>query len=118
MLKGYWPQFLVHLLSTAAASETHTTTTLTDLQKLEASLHDVLSMIDRVQVYIQSVLAGETEGDISVGRYLLETLSTATDGLESGRLESLFSSHLQVRGVSFKSEGEEILIRFDYRIHL
>lgn len=117
MLKVYRPQFLVHLLSTAAASETHTTATLTDLQKLEASLHDVLSMIDRVQVYIQSVLAGETEGDISVGRYLLETLSTATDGLESGRLESLFSSHLQVRGVSLKSEGEEVLIQFDYRIH-
>ena len=80
-------------------------------------MHEVLSMIDRVQAYIQSVLAGETEGDISVGRYLLETLSTATDGLESGRLESLFSSHLQVRGISSNSEGEEVLIRLDYRIH-
>ena len=64
-------------------------------------------MIDRVQAYIQSVLTGETEGDISVGRYLLE----------SGRLESLFSSHLQVRGISSNSEGEEVLIQLDYRIH-
>jgi translation initiation factor 3 subunit F len=102
MLRVYWFQHLVHLLSTAAASETHTTATLTDLQKLGASLHEVLSMIDRVQAYIQPVLAGETEGDISIGRYLLETLSIATDGLESGRLEGLFNSHLQVRGVSFK----------------
>ena len=118
MLWVYRLQFLVHLLSTAAASETHTTTTLTDLQKLGSSLHEVLSMVDRVQAYVQSVLAGETEGDVSVGRYLLETLSTATDGLESGRLESLFNSHLQVSGVSLNSEGEEILIRFDRRIHL
>jgi translation initiation factor 3 subunit F len=70
-------------------------------------------MIDRVQVYIQSVLTGETEGDVSVGRYLLETLSTATDGLESGRLESLFNSHLQVRRVSFVHEYEEVLMRFE-----
>jgi translation initiation factor 3 subunit F len=105
MRKAYPPQYLVHLLSTAAASETHTTSTLTDLQKLGSSLHEVLSMIDRVQAYIQSVLAGETEGDVSVGRYLLETLSTATNGLESGRLESLFSSHLQVRGGFFKFWG-------------
>jgi translation initiation factor 3 subunit F len=90
----------VHLLSTAASSETHTTSTPTDLQNLEASLHEVLSMIDRVQAYIRPVLAGETEGDVSVGRYLLETLSTATDGLESGRLESLFNTHLQVHPVS------------------
>jgi len=97
MRKAHRLRFQVHLLGTAAASETHTTSTLTDLQRLESSLHEVLSMIDRVQAYIQSVLTGETEGDISVGRYLLETLSTATDGLESGRLESLFNSHLQVR---------------------
>jgi len=69
-------------------------------------------MIDRVQAYIQSVLAGETEGDISVGRYLLETLSTATDGIESGRLESLFNSHLQVCWVSLTSFVREVVTRF------
>lgn len=72
-------------------------------------------MIDRVQTYIQSVLSGEIESDVSVGRYLLETLSTATDGLESGRLESLFNSHLQVRRISLYSfvyQGEEVLTRF------
>lgn len=99
----------MHLLSTAASSETYTTSTLTDLQNLEASLHEVLSMVDRVQTYIQSVLAGETEGDVSVGRYLFETLNTATDGLESGRLESLFNSHLQVCRVSLNSYEESLM---------
>ena len=72
-------------------------------------------MVDRVQTYIQSVLAGETEGDVSVGRYLLETLSTATDGLESGRLENLFNSHLQVCRVSLNAymrEDEGVLMRW------
>jgi translation initiation factor 3 subunit F len=53
-------------------------------------------MIDRVQGYVQSVIKGEDEGDPAIGRYLLDTLNTTTEGLEKGKLESLFNSHIQV----------------------
>lgn len=73
-------------------------------------------MIDRVQAYIQSVLSGETMGDPTVGRYLLETLSAATDGLETQKLESLFNNHLQV-GLSYL-RPPELAPDFVSRTHL
>jgi translation initiation factor 3 subunit F len=53
-------------------------------------------MIDRVQAYIQGVIQGEMEGDASIGRFLLDTLNATTEGLEKGKLESLFNIHVQV----------------------
>jgi len=52
-------------------------------------------MIDRVQVYVQSVIEGEIEGDPAIGRFLLDALNTTTEGLEKGKLESLFNTHVQ-----------------------
>lgn len=54
-------------------------------------------MLERVLVYVRSVLAGEAEGNVAVGRYLMDTLSASTPALDKGRLEQLFNSHLQVR---------------------
>ena len=54
-------------------------------------------MVDRVLTYVRSVLTGEVEGDVAVGRYLMDTLSTTTAGIEKGKLEGLFNVHLQVR---------------------
>lgn len=85
----------LNLLRTAATEPNHTTPVLTDLQNLERSLLDVVSMIERVQTYVQSVINGEIEGDASIGRYLLDTLNTTTEGLEKGKLESLFNIHVQ-----------------------
>lgn len=64
---------------------------------LEKALREVVDMLERVSVYVRSVLAGETEGNVVVGRYLMDTLSAATPALDKGRLEQLFNSHLQVR---------------------
>lgn len=86
----------MNLLRTAAESQNHNSTILNDLQNLEQSLQDVVSMIDRVQGYVQSVVKGESEGDPAIGRYLLDTLNTTTEGLEKGKLESLFNGHIQV----------------------
>jgi translation initiation factor 3 subunit F len=86
----------VNLLRTAAEEPNHTTSVLTDLQNLERSLLDVISMIDRVQAYVQDVVQGEIEGDASIGRFLLDTLNATTEGLEKGKLESLFNIHVQV----------------------
>lgn len=99
----YWYGFIslnfspVNLLRTAAEEPNRTTPVLTDLQNLERSLLDVVSMIDRVQTYVQSILDGDIEGDPSIGRFLLDTLNTTTEGLEKGKLESLFNIHVQVR---------------------
>jgi translation initiation factor 3 subunit F len=49
-------------------------------------------MIDRVLVYVRSVLSGEVEGDPAIGRYLMDTLGTSTEGLEKGG----FNANLQV----------------------
>lgn len=50
-------------------------------------------MLDRVLSYVQSVLAGEVEGDAAVGRYLMDALGPSTEDIERGE----FNSHLQVR---------------------
>ena len=47
-------------------------------------------MLDRVLTYVRSVLAGEVEGDVALGKYLLDTLNTSTKGFEKG-----FNTHLQ-----------------------
>jgi len=67
----------------------------TELETLEQALLEVISMIDRVLAYVQSVTSGKVQGDERVGRQLLGTLSATVEGLEKGRLESLFNSHLQ-----------------------
>lgn len=52
----------------------------------------VLEMLDRVLTYVRAVIAGEAEGDPAIGRYLLETFATSTEGLDKGS----FASSLQV----------------------
>jgi translation initiation factor 3 subunit F len=89
--------FLVNLLKTASEAPNQTTPVLSDLHNLEQSLLDVVSMIERVQTYVQSVIEGDIEGDPAIGRFLLDTLNITTEGLEKGKLESLFNTHVQVR---------------------
>ena len=54
----------------------------TSLPALQSSLTSVAEMVDRVLAYVQSVLAGEIEGDASLGQLLLNTLNQSTRGLE------------------------------------
>ena len=63
-------------------------------------MKSVVEMLDRVLVYVQSVLSGETDGHAAIGRYLMDTLGTSTDDLEKGgfnaSLQVLFTQHLQL----------------------
>ena len=52
-------------------------------------------MLDRVLAYVRAVIAGERKGDPAVGRYLLDTFATSTEGLDQGS----FASSLQVRAI-------------------
>ncbi|GJJ07125.1 hypothetical protein Clacol_001325 [Clathrus columnatus] len=83
---------LVDLLTKAAASPVGLES---DLANLEATLLQVSDMVDRVLGYVRSVIAGDVEGDVTVGRYLMDSLNVSTAGIEKGKLEELFNSHLQ-----------------------
>ena len=89
-------RFTVDLL-TQASNSSSPVALMSDLATLEASLQQVAAMVDRVLEYVRSVIAGEVQGDVAVGRYLMDTLSTTTAGIEKGKLEGLFNAHLQVR---------------------
>jgi translation initiation factor 3 subunit F len=93
--------FVVDLLSAALTSPTHTSSPVPDLQVLDESLQNVIEMIDRVISYVKSVQSGKIDGNESVGRYLMDAMCETTDGLEKGRLETLFNTHLQVRASIF-----------------
>jgi translation initiation factor 3 subunit F len=67
---------------------------ITDLEILERSIESVSIMLDRLLVYVRSVLSGEKKGDPAVGRYLMDTLGA---GIGTGELEKGgFNASLQV----------------------
>lgn len=85
------------LLASASKAPNHTVTPTSDLALLERTLRDVATMVDRVLEYVRAVLAGEREGNVAVGRYLMDTLGAASPdaGLDKDRIESLFNAQLQ-----------------------
>ena len=84
---------VVDLLTKSLSSSSSLSNTSTDLEVLERSIEQVSEMLDRVLTYVRSVIAGKTKGDPAIGRYLLDTFSTSTDGLDQGS----FATSLQVR---------------------
>lgn len=87
-------QILVDLLTKSLSpTSSSLTNTSSDIEVLERSVQTVSDMLDRVLTYVRSVIAGETKGDPAIGRYLLETFATSTEGLDQGS----FASSLQVR---------------------
>ncbi len=81
------------LLVNSLSSGTSLTNSASNLEVLESSIQTVMEMLDRVLTYVRSVIAGETKGDPSIGRYLLDTFSISTEGLDQGS----FASTLQVK---------------------
>lgn len=90
--------FTVDLLASTATTPNPGTSIqpLSDIEILETAIHNVTSMIDRVLVYVRSVLAGETKGDPAVGRYLMDTLGASTDDLEKGGFNSRLQDTLMI----------------------
>jgi translation initiation factor 3 subunit F len=93
--------FAVDLLLPSSKSPNHTTTAPPDLEIMETSLQSVIDMIDRVLVYVRSVVSGTIEGNERIGKYLLDSLMETSEsgaaGIEKGQFENLFNAHLQVR---------------------
>lgn len=82
--------------------------TSSDIEVLQRSVQTVSEMLDRVLAYVRSVIAGETKGDPAIGRFLLDTFATSTEGLDQGS----FASSLQVCQTAtlvFRSEADQML---------
>lgn len=85
------------LLIQAANSQSSTTSQpVTDLELLETTLKNVSDMLDRVLTYVRAVIAGEREGDATVGRYLIDTLGADTEDLEKGGFNSSLQDLLMI----------------------
>lgn len=105
----------VDLLTKSLSSASLLTNTESDLEILDRSVQTVMEMLDRVLAYVRSVISGEIKGDAVIGRYLLDTFATSTDGLDQGS----FASSLQVSSmaIAIKYLFDLILFSFPYRIH-
>ncbi|KAK0461753.1 JAB1/Mov34/MPN/PAD-1 ubiquitin protease-domain-containing protein [Desarmillaria tabescens] len=84
------------LTSTAVSPNSTSNQPLADLEILEQSIQNVSDMLDRVLVYVRSVLAGETKGDPALGRYLMDTLGASTDDLEKGGFNASLQDTLMI----------------------
>ncbi|KAK7695792.1 hypothetical protein QCA50_000430 [Cerrena zonata] len=81
------------LLSSSNTTASHPAT---DLDVLESAIQSVSDMLDRVLVYVRSVLSGETKGDPAVGRYLMDTLGASSEDLENGGFHASLQDALMV----------------------
>lgn len=85
------------LLDASQSSSSTTAQPVPDLEVLETAVQNVLSMLDRVLAYVQSVLRGETKGDPAIGRYLMDTLGTSVGvGEEVGGFNGSLQDTLMV----------------------
>lgn len=74
--------------------ETRTTSILTDIENLEHSLEDTLSMLDRVAKYVENVIEEEAEPNTALGQFLLNTLALAPK-VDAADIEKDFNNHIQ-----------------------
>lgn len=68
------------------------------LASLSTSLSSLSELIDQCLAYVQSVNAGQTKGDVEVGRYLLEGLGrwSATGNEDEGGVKAGLQDSLTV----------------------
>ncbi|RMD42524.1 hypothetical protein DV735_g2578, partial [Chaetothyriales sp. CBS 134920] len=82
-------------ISAAKDVESRTTTILTEIEQLEKSLEDTLSLLHRVSVYVESILDEEVENpSTALGQYLLNTLALAPK-VDPAEIEKDFNNHIQ-----------------------
>ncbi|KDN38950.1 Mov34-domain-containing protein [Tilletiaria anomala UBC 951] len=77
-----------------------TSTPMSDMDALAASLKQVQAQLDRVLTYVRQVISGERRGDPAIGRFILDAISkvpvgSATNENGESKLEELFNTHLQ-----------------------
>ncbi|KPI41538.1 Eukaryotic translation initiation factor 3 subunit F [Cyphellophora attinorum] len=81
-------------ISGAKDLESRSVTMLTDIENLEKSIEDTLSMLDRVGRYVENVIEEEVEPSTALGQYLLNTLALAPK-VDPIDIEKDFNNHIQ-----------------------
>ncbi|KAL5487681.1 hypothetical protein ACEPAI_5789 [Sanghuangporus weigelae] len=84
------------LTKSLSSTSPSVTNALSDIEVLERSVQMVSEMLDRVLSYVRSVIAGEIKGDPAIGRYLLETFATSTEGLDQGSFAGSLQDTLMI----------------------
>ena len=74
--------------------DSQTATILTDIENLEKSIEDTLSMLDRGTGYVDAVLDEDADPSTALGQYLLNTLALAPK-VEPAEIEKDFNNHIQ-----------------------
>lgn len=64
-------------IANAKDAEDRSTTVTSDIESLERALEEVLSMVDRVSRYVESVIDEETPASTAMGQFLLNALALA-----------------------------------------
>ena len=78
----------------AKDTESRTASLLTDIESLENSIQDTISMLDRVAKYVENVIEEEEEPSTALGQFLLNTLALAPK-VEPADIERDFNKHIQ-----------------------
>lgn len=67
----------LEVISSAKDTEERSANVLTDVESLERSIEEVLSMLERVSKYVEAVIDEEVPGSSALGQFLLNTLALA-----------------------------------------
>lgn len=78
----------------AKDSSSRTTTIASDLDNLRTSIADTLSMLERVQKFVDTARDNPSQENLAVGRFLMDALSVRPS-LDPEAIEKMFNSHLQ-----------------------
>ena len=82
-------------ISAAKDAESRTTGILTDIEQLEKSIEDTLSLLNRASNYVEGILDEEIENpSTALGQYLLNTLALAPK-VDPAEIEKDFNNHIQ-----------------------
>ncbi|KAN0084682.1 JAB1/Mov34/MPN/PAD-1 ubiquitin protease domain containing protein [Elaphomyces granulatus] len=81
-------------IANAKDTESRTTSIFSDIETLERAIEEVLSMIDRVSRYVESVMDEEAPASTALGQFLLNTLALAPK-VELADIERDFNNHIQ-----------------------
>ena len=84
----------IDAIQSAKYSESRTASLLTDIESLENSIQDTISMLDRVAKYVENVIEEEEEPSTALGQFLLNTLALAPK-VDPAEIERDFNKHIQ-----------------------
>ncbi|KAK4866201.1 hypothetical protein LT330_008542 [Penicillium expansum] len=81
-------------IANAKDAEDRSTSVTSDIESLERAIEEVLSMVDRVSRYVESVIDEETPASTAMGQFLLNALALAPK-VEAADIERDFNNHIQ-----------------------